>query len=115
MLARDLATHTPLPYIEHLVKQNGDSGETRLQLSFGMRKVRLPQRPQHDLRLVAVKDFGEDPLMLLTTEPLSDSRNRQTMESNTCTCLTPNSGGKPGKVLQAANGCKRLVSGDLSQ
>ena len=42
------------------------------ELRFGFRKVRLPDRPE-PLYLLVIHGFGEEPLMLLTTEPLRAS------------------------------------------
>lgn len=43
--------------------------EERLELSFGFRRVKLPGRPE-TLYLLVIHGFGQEPLMLLTTEPL---------------------------------------------
>jgi hypothetical protein len=73
-LASEIAQHTPLPYIEHVTKQNADGSEKIVELSFGARPVRLPEWPDRPLWLLVVKGFGQDPLLILTTEELRDSR-----------------------------------------
>ena len=51
-----------------------EAGQERLvQLSCGMRKVRLPGR-REELTLVVVKGFGEEPLMILTNLAVRRSR-----------------------------------------
>ena len=72
--ADDLAGDCPLRYIEHVVKQRPDGTEQRLELRFGMRRVTLPDFPDEPLWLVVLRGFGEKPLMILTNEPLRDSR-----------------------------------------
>lgn len=44
-----------------------------MQLACGIRKVRLPGQ-REELILVAVKGFGEEPLMILTNLPVRRSR-----------------------------------------
>ncbi len=39
-----------------------------------MRRVSLPAFPDRQLRLIVLHGFGEKPLMILTTEPVTDSR-----------------------------------------
>ena len=74
-LARDIAAQCPLPYAETIVRQNKDGSETRLTLEFGYREVRLG-RYDRPLWLLVVKGFGEAPLMILTTIPLSRNRKK---------------------------------------
>jgi hypothetical protein len=73
-LASDLAARTPLPFIEHVTKQNSDGSEKVIELSFGAREVRLPEWPDRRLWMLVVKGFGQEPLMILTTEELRASR-----------------------------------------
>jgi len=50
-----------------------EEGKERVYtLQFGFRRVRLPGRPE-PLCLLVVRGFGEEPLMVLTTEPLRSS------------------------------------------
>ena len=49
-----------------------DGKQETYTLSFGFRKVRLPERPE-PLWLLVVHGFGAEPLMLLTTERLRSS------------------------------------------
>lgn len=75
-LARDLAEGCRLGYREVVVRQERGGLERRLVLEYGARKVRLPgiEKP---LWLVVVRGFGNKPLMLLTTRPLTPSRRSQ--------------------------------------
>jgi len=71
-LALELAHSCPVLFHESVVKE--EAGRERLvQLSLGMRKVRLPGR-REELTLVVVKGFGEEPLMILTNLPVRRSR-----------------------------------------
>lgn len=74
VLAEELAARCPLKYIDHVTKQRPDGSEQRVELRYGMRRVALPGFPDKELRLVVLRGFGEKPLMILTTEPLTDSR-----------------------------------------
>lgn len=68
----ELANGCRCPYAEVIAKT--ESGKQTIhEISFGYRKVRLPERDEQ-LYLLVVKGFGEDPLMVLTTEPLRRSR-----------------------------------------
>ena len=70
--AVDLGRSCPMLFNETVVKE--EAGQERLvRLSCGMRKVRLPDRPE-ELSLVVVKGFGEEPLMILTNLPVRRSR-----------------------------------------
>lgn len=72
VLASDIAKDCPCPYRETVVKME-EGKEKVYHLEFGFRHVRLPGRPEV-LGLVVVKGFGQEPMMLLTTEPLRRSR-----------------------------------------
>ena len=74
-LARDIAQKCKCPYAETIVKIDGNK-EKVYHLEFGYRKVRFPGRDE-PLYLLVVRGFGEDPMMLLTTEPLR--RNRKVL------------------------------------
>lgn len=74
LLAQDLARKCKLPFAEVITKQKKDGTEERLTLTFGMMPVRLPAFPQKQLYMAVVKGFGEKPTMILTTEPLKNSR-----------------------------------------
>lgn len=74
VLAEDLAGKCPVKYIDHVTKQRPDGSEQHIELGYGMQRVALPGFPDQELRLVVVRGFGEKPLMILTTERLSDSR-----------------------------------------
>jgi hypothetical protein len=50
-----------------------DEREEVLELSYGFRKVYLPERAE-PLYLLVIHGFGQEPLMLLTTEPLRPSQ-----------------------------------------
>jgi len=73
--AVDLAWSCPMLFNETMVKEEA-GGERLVQLTFGMRKVRLPDR-KDELTLVVVRGFGEEPLMILTN--LSVRRSRKSL------------------------------------
>jgi hypothetical protein len=66
----ELAERCKTPYAETVIKQK-DGKEKAYFIQFGFCPVRLPEHPEKPLWLVVVKGFGEKPLMLLTTEPMS--------------------------------------------
>ena len=68
----ELALTCPLPYAERIVKEEKGK-ETIYDLQFGARPVKLPGRLE-TLRLVVVRGFGQDPLMLLTDLRVTKSR-----------------------------------------
>lgn len=72
MLTAEIARSCPLPYAETVVKMD-DGREKVYHLAFGYREVRLPGR-EEPLWLLVVRGFGQEPMMLLTTEPLRRSR-----------------------------------------
>jgi len=69
-----LAQSCTTPYGETVIKEE-DGTEKPYVLHFGFRPVRLPGHPKRTLWLVVVKGFGQQPLMLLTTEPMRRCRN----------------------------------------
>lgn len=72
VLASDLAKDCPSPYAETVVKVD-DGKEKVYHLEFGYRSVKFPGR-EEPLGLLVVRGFGQEPMMLLTTEPLRKSR-----------------------------------------
>jgi hypothetical protein len=70
----NLALTCPALYNDTVVRMK-DGKEKVYHISYGYRKVRLPENPQHELYLLVVKGLGIKPLMLLTTEPLRKNRN----------------------------------------
>jgi hypothetical protein len=72
----ELAERCKTPYAQTVIKQK-DGKEKAYFIEFGFCPVRLPEHPERPLWLVVVKGFGEKPLMLLTTEPMS--RNRKVL------------------------------------
>jgi hypothetical protein len=72
MLAGEIAKDCPLLYSETIVKVD-DGKEKVYHLEFGYRNVKLPGR-EETLGLLVVHGFGQDPMILLTTEPLRRSR-----------------------------------------
>ena len=72
MLAREIAKDCPMLYAETIVKVD-DGKEKVYHLEFGYRHVKFPGR-QEELGLLVVRGFGQEPMMLLTTEPLRKSR-----------------------------------------
>jgi Transposase DDE domain len=69
----ELAERCKTPYAQTVIKQK-DGKEKAYFIKFGFCPVRLPEHPEKPLWLVVVKGFGEKPLMLLTTEPMSRNR-----------------------------------------
>jgi hypothetical protein len=69
----ELAEKCKTPYRETVIKQK-DGREKTYFVEFGFCPVRLPEHPDTPLWLVVAKGFGETPLMLLTTEPMSRNR-----------------------------------------
>lgn len=74
-LADDIAKGCPSLYTETVVKVD-DGKEKVYHIDFGYRNVWLPGR-EEPLGLLVVRGFGQEPMMLLTTEPLS--RNRKVL------------------------------------
>lgn len=72
ILASDIAKNCPCPYRQTIVRIDGGK-EKVLHLDFGSKKVRFPGRDE-PLWLLVVKGFGQEPMMLLTTEPLRRSQ-----------------------------------------
>lgn len=71
-VASYIAWKSPCPYRETIVKIEGGK-EKVYHLDFGYRRVYLPGRPE-PLGFVVVHGFGQEPMMLLTTEPVRRSR-----------------------------------------
>lgn len=72
--ARELAQVCPCPYTKVITRIEGHK-ERRYELRFGFRRVRLPDR-EEPLYVLVIHGFGEEPLMLLTTERLTKSYKR---------------------------------------
>lgn len=62
---KDLAQRCTMKYETNIIRQKKE-GEEHLKLSYGFISFSLKQCPDVSLRLVVVKGFGEDPLMLMT-------------------------------------------------
>lgn len=71
LLARDVARSCPCRFAKTITRIDGDK-EKVFHLKFGFRKVRLPER-EEPLYLLVIRGIGDEPLMLLTTEPLRES------------------------------------------
>jgi len=72
MLASEIARQCPTLYAETIVRVD-DGKEKVYHLEFGYRNVRFPGR-EETLGLLVVRGLGQEPMMLLTTEPLRKSR-----------------------------------------
>jgi len=72
VLASELAKDCPSLYAETVVKVD-DGKEKVYHIEFGYRNVKFPER-EEALGLLVVRGFGQEPMMLLTTEPLRKSR-----------------------------------------
>jgi len=71
LLAHQVAQGCRCPYRKSVIRI--EEGKERVyELRFGFRRVCLPERSE-PLYLLVVHGFGDEPLMLLTTEPLRDS------------------------------------------
>lgn len=68
-----LAENCKTPSAETVIKEE-DGKEKPYFVHFGFRPVRLPEYPERQLYLVVIKGFGQQPLMLLTTEPMRRCR-----------------------------------------
>ena len=68
----NLALACPLPYMERVVREEGKR-EKIYFLEFGLRPVKLPGREER-LYLVVVRGFGQEPMMLLTSQRVKRSR-----------------------------------------
>jgi hypothetical protein len=71
--ARDVAEGCPMRYADRIVKEES-GGEKSLQLEYGFRPVRLPERNEQ-LCLIVVRGFGAEPLMILTNVEVTGSRS----------------------------------------
>ncbi len=72
MLASEIVKDCPLLYAETIVKID-DGKEKVYHIEFGYRNVKFPGI-EENLGLLVVRGFGQEPMMLLTTEPLRKSR-----------------------------------------
>jgi hypothetical protein len=72
--AIQLATSCAMAYSGRVVKQDKDA-EHAYNIAYGFKKVRLPGRKEQ-LFLVVVKGFGQEPMMLLTTERMYKQQKR---------------------------------------
>jgi hypothetical protein len=70
-LASDVAQTCPSRFATTIVRHE-DGHERVYTLRFGFRRVRLPER-EEPLYLLVIYGLGDEPLMLLTTEPLRQS------------------------------------------
>lgn len=73
VLAGTLAATCPMRYTETVRRETGE-GVKHYDLQFGVMTVALPQRPEQALRMVVVRGFGQDPMILLTTLAETSSR-----------------------------------------
>ena len=71
--ALELAKGCPLLYSAVVVREEKNI-EKACQISYGFRRVRLPEYPGVPLWLVVVQGFGQVPLMLLTNVALRQNR-----------------------------------------
>lgn len=72
--ARDIAKTCPCRHTKVITRIEATK-ERSYTLRFGYRRVRLPER-EEPLYLLVIHGFGEEPLMLLTTEQLNRSFKR---------------------------------------
>ena len=75
--ASELGARCRLPYREVVIRHQSAGGrERRVVLDYGACKVRLPNS-ERALWLVVIRGFGQEPILLLTTRPLTPSRASQ--------------------------------------
>lgn len=72
----DLARQCTMRHSHH-VTFDSHGKECNVPISFGATPVRLPMHPGKELRLVVVRGFGQDPMMLLTSLPVDGSFKSQ--------------------------------------
>ena len=73
--ALEVAGKCNTPYAETVIREK-DGKEKAYSIRFGFRPVCLPAHPGQPLWLVVVKGFSQEPLMLLTTEPMKRNRKK---------------------------------------
>ena len=74
--ASDLARECTMRHAHH-VTFDSHGRECNVPVSFGAMPVRLPMHPGKELHMVVVKGFGRDPMMLITSLPVSGSFESQ--------------------------------------
>ena len=74
--ASDLARECTMRHAHH-VTFDSHGRECNVPVSFGAMPVRLPRHPEKELHMVVVKGFGRDPMMLITSLPVSGSFESQ--------------------------------------
>ena len=74
--ASDLARECTMRHSHH-VTFGSHGRECNVPVSFGAMPVRLPMHPEKELHMVVVKGFGRDPMMLITSLPVSGSFESQ--------------------------------------
>ena len=74
--ASDLARECTMRHAHH-VTFDSHGRECNVPVSFGAMPVRLPMHPEKELHMVVVKGFGRDPMMLITSLPVSGSFESQ--------------------------------------
>ena len=74
--ASDLARECTMRHAHH-VTFDSHGRECHVPVSFGAMPVRLPMHPGKELHMVVVKGFGRDPMMLITSLPVSGSFESQ--------------------------------------
>ncbi len=72
----ELAAQCKMQHSYH-VKFDSHGKECNIPISFGTLPVKLPFRPDTQLHMVVVNGFGKDPLMLLTSLPVSTTFESQ--------------------------------------
>ena len=73
VLAEKLAGKCRMRYAETITRET-DAGEKVYQIEYGVMNVRLPDRPEDELRMVVIKGFGATPMMILTNCASTTSR-----------------------------------------
>ena len=68
----DLAAQCTMQHRHH-VDFDSQGRDCNVQISFGTMPVKLPHHPEAQLHMVVVKGFGDVPMALLTSLPVSDT------------------------------------------
>ena len=72
----DLARECTMRHSHH-VTFDSHGNECNVPVSFGAMPVRLPMHPKKELHMVVVRGFGREPMMLITSLPVSGSFESQ--------------------------------------
>lgn len=72
----ELAAQCTMQHSHHVLFDSHGK-ECNIPIKFGMMPVKLPMHPEKQLHMVVVRGFGKDPMMLLTSLPVSGTFESQ--------------------------------------